>query len=98
MARRLVLRLVSLACTLGVACGEPVPLGGTAPGEAGADATSCPGLAAPDTKASCEGCTEGSSGCQANGCFNGYLCDITGEPDCKAPGTSCSASGKPDAR
>jgi hypothetical protein len=81
-----------------VECGIPVDLGGTAPGEeAGASDAGCPSLAAPGTKAPCEGCTAGSKGCQANGCFNGYLCDIVGEPDCKAPGTPCSDTTKFDA-
>jgi hypothetical protein len=85
-----------------LACGMSVDLGGTAV-DAGHEASvvskdsgTCPSFARPDASAPCGACTKGSKGCQPNGCFNGYFCDV-GESDCKSPGTGCSSTVKADA-
>jgi hypothetical protein len=96
-------RCVRLSCLLAAllsACGSSIDLGGTAPAndaDGGADAASCPNLAPPATTAPCDGCSKGSKSCQANGCFNGYLCNVS-ERDCKVPGTKCEASSRVDAQ
>lgn len=75
------------------ACGVSVDLGGSGQG----DAATCSTFAPASVDASCTGCSKGTQGCQANGCFNNYACDQSAL-DCKAPGTPCSATGRLDAR
>jgi hypothetical protein len=99
-------RLAGVAfMVVALACGTNVDLGGTADGGDAGDAraasdvgATCVTFAAPTTRASCSGCSRGSDACQPNGCFNGYFCDTSGQPDCKAPGTPCKAGDKTDAR
>jgi len=81
-----------IALLAGAGCGASVDLGGGG----GLDSGSCAAFAAPGTSAPCSACSAGSSSCQANGCYNGYLCDVA-ERDCKAPGTACSSTTNFDA-
>jgi hypothetical protein len=72
-----------------VGCGTNVDLGGGGvDGGMVPDAAVCPAFAEPSTSAPCGACDKSSTSCQPNGCFGGYLCDVS-ERDCKAPGTPC---------
>ncbi|MBS2033061.1 MAG: hypothetical protein JST54_34630 [Deltaproteobacteria bacterium] len=55
----------------------------------GTSGVSCPGYADPSTPASCP-CGNGHI-CAANGCYNGYFCDL-GQNRCVAPPANCSGS------
>jgi hypothetical protein len=77
-----------------VGCGTNIDLGGSA--DASLDAGACPAFAPPAEDASCKACRHGSSGCQANGCYNGYSCDVS-ERDCKSPGTACPTGADAEA-
>ncbi len=46
----------------------------------------CPGLAGPDEVAPCHACR--TPPCQANGCFNGYVCALS-TSTCQPPGPGC---------
>ena len=92
---------VGVTCfALLVACGTGVDLGGPFPDASvetsRAEASTCSTFAGPTTDAPCSACSEGSKGCQPNGCYGGYFCDIS-EYDCKTPGTPCSTADKFDA-
>jgi hypothetical protein len=89
-------RVVALALLLTTSCGTSVDLGGSAgPADGASDAVVCPGLAPPSVDSTCEACNHGSDGCQANGCFNGFLCFVATH-DCRAPTSNCDASAPMD--
>jgi len=71
------------------ACGtapQPPSGGGTQP-----PPSSCPGLADPNTKASCTSCSQYKQTCQANGCYGGWWCNEQ-TLKCQAPPTNCGGS------
>jgi hypothetical protein len=55
----------------------------------------CGNLAPPTAPAPCRACNPDSGTCQANGCFNGYYCDVT-ITDCEPLPSKCEA-GAPGA-
>jgi hypothetical protein len=65
---------------------QPPPDGGMPPPD------TCPGMASPTTSAGCSSCTQGSSGCQANGCYGGWWCN-TNTNKCQSAPTNCGGSG-----
>lgn len=72
------------------ACGAtPTPRGTDA---GGAPPSACPGLADPNTTASCTSCKSGGKTCQANGCYGGWWCDTTTDK-CQPAPSSCGAPG-----
>ncbi len=62
--------------------------------ETGADADAegieCPGLADPHTPAACNACDPQFRDCQANGCYNGWYCNVASRY-CEPPPTTCDA-------
>jgi hypothetical protein len=58
---------------------QPQPTGGGS--SSGSQGSVC---ADPDTPAGCHSCSQSSSKCQSNGCYNGYLCD-TSTNRCRPP-------------
>ena len=87
-------RALAVALLVGGAggCGTPVFLGGVA-GDAGVDqASGCAAFAPPSASSTCQACDPKESNCQANGCYNGYVCDRR-ESDCKDPKTPCPDGG-----
>jgi hypothetical protein len=60
----------------------------SSPSEAGA--SSCPGYALPNEVADCIACDAGTSGCQANGCYGGYYCNVSlSFHKCAPPPSGC---------
>jgi hypothetical protein len=96
MARHATALLALIAVS---ACGTNVDLGG------GGDAAklhdsgppACLGAAPPDASAKCIGCKVGHvSPCQANGCFDGYYCELS-RLDCQPMKEACEPeAGKRD--
>ncbi len=66
-------------------CGPPT----TTPG----DASTCPGFADPTTTASCKSCGPQKSGCQPNGCYGGWFCNLQSNA-CQAPPSNCTTSAE----
>jgi hypothetical protein len=54
--------------------------------DAAPDAGLCSDYAGPDTSAACHACT--GAGCQQNGCFNGYYCNVV-TTHCVPPPDGC---------
>ena len=80
------LRALFLIPLLG--CGTVVDLGGTGAPDGSVDATICGTLVAPTTPANCFACYRDASGCQPNGCYGGYWCNVDAG-DCRYPPSSC---------
>ncbi len=59
--------------------------------DAGPPPNTCPGLASPQTPASCSSCSKMSNTCQPNGCYGGWWCN-TMTTKCQAPPTNCGGS------
>jgi hypothetical protein len=57
------------------------------PVDSGTSSSSCPGYAAPSTKASCY-CDKSKHSCTANGCYNGYYCKLS-DTTCVQKPSSC---------
>jgi len=64
---------------------------GQQPSDAGAP-NACPGWADPSTQASCSSCKQGSNGCQPNGCYGGWWCNMTANKCQSAPPQNCGGS------
>lgn len=60
--------------------------------DSGPPPNSCPGYAAPSQTAPCTSCTQGSSGCQMNGCFGGWWCNLNTNK-CNSPPSGCMDTG-----
>lgn len=82
--------LLAAACAVGVQTGTDAGQGApdsSSPSDGGAGGADCGTLVGPDVPASCSGCGT-THVCQANGCYNGYLCD-TAVSKCHAPVPGC---------
>jgi hypothetical protein len=73
-------------CDITTADCEPLPTSC----DGGAPLGPCAGYAAPGAASSCTACTPGSGGCQLNGCFNGYYCQLSSH-QCESPPAGCDA-------
>ena len=63
-------------------------------GDAGTPPPSgCPGWADPNTTAACHSCTQGSNGCQPNGCYGGWWCNTNTNKCQSAPPQNCTSTG-----
>jgi hypothetical protein len=73
-------------CDVTITDCEPLP----ARCEAGAPLGACTGYDPPGAPAPCTACTAGAANCQANGCFNGYYCEVA-TVDCQPAPAGCDA-------
>ncbi len=76
--------------TQSVQCGlnpqQPTDDGGAPP------TNNCPGFADPTTSANCTSCTQGSNGCQPNGCYGGWWCNTNTDKCQSSAPTNCGSS------
>lgn len=52
----------------------------------------CPGFADPTTTAGCTSCTQGSNGCQPNGCYGGWWCNTNTDKCQSSAPTNCGSA------
>ncbi len=63
----------------------------TGAADAGTAPATCPGLASPTMTSSCSSC-KGKPGCQTNGCYGGWWCNVV-TSRCQSPPASCGGGG-----
>src|SRR5215472_3823977 len=91
MRRLVVLLAMGSACLTNVDLGGTVPAVTDAGGQQDSSPPSCGSLVAPSAPAPCNACSPQFSDCQANGCYNGWFCDVAARY-CRPPPTSCDAA------
>ncbi len=60
--------------------------------DGGTTSNTCPGFADPTTSAGCTSCTQGSNGCQPNGCYGGWWCNTNTDKCQSSAPTNCGSN------